>query len=169
MNFSLIASTFKGYVKIYLSFLEVARNKKMPGSGQKRNSAPPKVKLFTHVEIEMIDASGESEHLSFDLVPDEQADFYSGLLGEGTPLAKAILGQVAGSQVNLEAGETCTVKILTVNSIAKNVSSEGAARRKAVAEEALKQAERMNAMIFSTTVEGKWGEYDADGMMENWD
>jgi hypothetical protein len=141
----------------------------MSASGQKSPPITLKVKLFTHVEVEMIDASGESERLTFDIVPDEQADFYSGLLGEGTPLAQAILGQVAGDQVRYQAGETCLVRVLAVSPIEKTEAGEAAARRKAAAAEALKQAERTNAMIFATTVEGKWGEYDADGMMENWD
>jgi hypothetical protein len=141
----------------------------MPASEHKSHPTTPKVKLYTHVEVEMIDASGESERLSFDIVPDEQADFYSGLLGEGTPLAQAILGQVAGGQARIQAGENCLVRILAVSPIEGNEAGEAAARRKAAAAEALKQAERTNAMIFASTVEGKWGEYDADGMMENWD
>ena len=47
----------------------------------------------THVEVELIDEAGESERLVFDLVPDKQADFANGFLGESTPLAQAILGQ----------------------------------------------------------------------------
>jgi hypothetical protein len=39
-----------------------------------------KVDLGKHVEIELVDPEGEVERMAFDLVPDEQADFYSGLL-----------------------------------------------------------------------------------------
>jgi hypothetical protein len=128
-----------------------------------------KVKLFTHVEIELIDPSGESERMAFDIVPDEQADFYSGLLGESTPLARAILEQPVGSLARYDAGESCQVKILSARRIEPDLSGEAAARRKAAADEAFKQIERTSAMIFASTVEGKWGEYDADGMMEGWE
>jgi hypothetical protein len=127
------------------------------------------VALRTHVEIELIDSTGTSERLTFDLVPDEQADFYSGLLGESTPLAQAILGQVEGSLVPYLASDVRQVRIMTVGPSAIQMPEQAATRRKAAAQKALKQAERTNAMIFATSVEGKWGDYDADGMMENWD
>ena len=57
---------------------------------------PMLVALGTHVEVELIDESGASEHLAFDLVPDEQADFANGFLGAGTPLAQAIWGRTRG-------------------------------------------------------------------------
>ncbi|MBN1147806.1 MAG: GreA/GreB family elongation factor [Anaerolineales bacterium] len=149
----------------------------MPASDQHGNApvdshrAPPldKVKLYSHVEIELVDASGGSERLAFDIVPDEQADFYSGLLGVSAPLARAILEQPVGSLARYDAGEPCQVRILSAHRIESSQASEAAARRKAAADEARKQVERTNAMIFATTVEGKWGEYDADGMMENWE
>jgi hypothetical protein len=122
-----------------------------------------------HVEIELTDQEGENERLSFDIVPEEQADFYSGLLGENTPLARAILGQRAGSQVYYEAAGICRVRILAVRPIQSPASGEAADRRKTAVEQAIKQVERTNALIFATTVEGKWGEYDADGMIENWE
>jgi hypothetical protein len=130
--------------------------------------SPLPVSLGAHVAIELLSQSGESERLEFDLVPDDQADFYSGLLGESTPLARAILGQTVGSLVPYRQADIQQVRILTVDPSARQASSEAAARRKAAVQEAVKQAERTNALIFATTVEGKWGEYDADGMIENW-
>ncbi|MBN2550807.1 MAG: GreA/GreB family elongation factor [Anaerolineales bacterium] len=133
------------------------------------DASPQVVDLNTHVEIELVNQAGESEHLAFDLVSDDRADFYSGLLGVSTPLAQAILGQTAGSLAPYHAADIRQVRILAVTAISQAASSEPAMRRQEAVQEALKQVERTNAMIFASTVEGKWGEYDADGMMENWD
>ena len=127
-----------------------------------------KVDLGKHVEIELADPEGEVERLAFDLVPDEQADFYYGLLGISTPLAKAILGQRVGSVVNYRSGERYRVRILSVRPIDHENLGAAAERRKA-AQDAVKQAERTTALIFATSVDSKWGDYDADGMIENWD
>lgn len=132
------------------------------------NNSADVVDLYTHVEIELIDQAGQAERLGFDLVPDGQADFYSGLLGLSTPLAQAILGQPAGSLALYQAADIRQVRILAVTSLSQAASSEAATRRQEAVQEALKQVERTNAMIFASTIEGKWGEYDADGMMENW-
>jgi len=127
------------------------------------------VGLNTHVVIELIDPSDESECLEFDIVPDSQADFYSGLLGVSTPLAIAISGRKVGEMVYYEAGEIQRVKVLSIDPSSSLAMDDAAARRKAAVEQAVKQVQRTNALIFATSVEGKWGDYDADGMIENWD
>ena len=55
------------------------------------------------VEVELISSSGEVEHLAFTVVEDEQADFSAGFLGEGTPLAKTILGHSPDSKLEYRA------------------------------------------------------------------
>lgn len=122
----------------------------------------------SRVVVELIEPSGESEQLTFVLVPDEQADFYAGFLGLGTPLAQAILGQPAGSLCFYEANGIQRARVVNILGDETGDSGEAAARRKAAAEDAVRQVQRTNAMIFATTVEGKWGGYDADGMMEGW-
>jgi hypothetical protein len=141
----------------------------MSDSDSQREPAPAKVALGTHVEIELIDPSGESERLAFDVVPDDQADFRSGLSGEGTPLGRAILGRRVGEQMIYKAAEVLKVRIISIDPVASQPSDEAAARRKEAVQEAATQIERTNAMIFATTVEGKWGGYDADGMMKDWE
>ncbi len=64
---------------------------------QASNATPSLVAIGTHVEVELIDESGAGELLAVDIVSDSQADFASGFLGAGTLLARAILGQPAGS------------------------------------------------------------------------
>jgi hypothetical protein len=135
----------------------------------KKNPEHQVVARYTRVETDLIDSAGESEKLSFTVVPDEQADFSSGLLGENTPLASAIMGKPAGSPASYYANGLIRVKILSVTPIDHPNMGEGAARRKAAVEEAITQAERTSALIFSTSVAGKWGDYDADGMIEGWE
>jgi hypothetical protein len=134
-------------------------------------SAPQAVTLLTHVEIEMSyprDESrgneGEAEKLAFDIVPDAQADYYAGYLGESTPLAKAIMGCRVGNVVVYKAGEeACKVRILSIQPAAGKPGGEADARRAAV-QQAREQIAKTDAMIFASTVEGKWGEYDTDSM-----
>jgi hypothetical protein len=125
---------------------------------------PLAVALHTHVEIEMSDAYGDLETLAFDIVPDSQADYYAGYLGEGTPLAKAIMGCRVGNMVVYKAGEeACKVRILSIQAASGQAGGEAEARRAAV-QRAKEQIESTNAMIFASTVEGKWGEYDPDSL-----
>jgi hypothetical protein len=52
---------------------------------------PVRVGPGTHVQVELVDEAGNTEHLAFDVVPDAQADFAHGYLGIGTPLAQATM------------------------------------------------------------------------------
>lgn len=123
-------------------------------------NAPQAVALFTHVEVEMSDEWGEAEKLAFDIVPDAQADYYAGYLGEGTPLAKAIMGCRVGNLVVYKAGDAaCKVRILSIGPAAAEAGGEAEARRAAV-EQAREQIAKTDAMIFASTFEGKWGEYE---------
>jgi hypothetical protein len=120
--------------------------------------------LNTRVKLSLLTRSGEQEVLEFTLVADKTADFYAGYLGLGTPLAKAILGKTAGTTVPYRVGDTIAVKIETVSPAQEPSSGDSAARRQAEARQALDQINRTDAMIFTTTVEGKWGEYDPDAV-----
>jgi hypothetical protein len=137
--------------------------------GSKKPSGNPTVARFSRVELELIDPSGEREHMLVNIVPDDQADFYSGDLGESTPLAEAILGKPAGATASYYANGLVRVTILNITASDQASTGEAAAHRKAAVQRAITDAERTNALIFSTTVSGKWGDYDSDGMIENWD
>ena len=118
------------------------------------------VALGTHVEVELIDASGTSEPLAFDLVPDEQADFAHGFLGSGTPLARAILGKVGGESVTYRLGDVVSVRIVKVTEAVRAQEEDMAAKRQAVLQQAVAESERISDMVFALAVGSKWGDYD---------
>lgn len=125
-----------------------------------------RVALGSHVEIELVDASGESERLAFDLVPDAQADFYAGFLGESTPLAQAILGHAIGDRLAYQAGGTSEVRILLVAPSTRQPSPDRAARRQEVIREAVAQSELKNVLAVATAVDNKWGDYDPEALVK---
>jgi hypothetical protein len=112
------------------------------------------------VEVELSGRSGPPEHLTFTLVDDDQADFDAGFLGLSTPLAKTILGKLAGQTLAYRAGDLQSVKILSVQARGREQTEDVAARRQAVIDKAVKHSDSVNAMIFAGAVNSKWGEYD---------
>jgi Transcription elongation factor, GreA/GreB, C-term len=123
-------------------------------------NAALQVGLGTHVEVELLDESGGSDRLEFDIVPDNQADFAHGFLGVGTPLAQAILGQVAGNTVPYRVGDMAETRILSVTSGVRTPSDDVEARRQAVIQQAVARSEQINDMAFALAVGSKWGDYD---------
>jgi hypothetical protein len=112
------------------------------------------------VEVELSSRSGPPERLTFTLVDDSQADFDAGFLGLSTPLAKAILGKLAGQTLAYRVGDLQSVKILSVQAHGREQTEDVAARRQAVIDKAVKHSDSVNAMIFAGAVNSKWGEYD---------
>ena len=127
------------------------------------------VALGCHVEVELIGESGENEYLAFDIVPDSEADFSSGLLGVGTPLAQAIAGQHAGGVVPYRLGDILEVKILTVAPGARIPTGETAADRQGVIQKAISRSDLDDALRLALTVDVKWGDYDPEGIVSDWD
>jgi hypothetical protein len=127
---------------------------------QESNVTPIPVAIGTHVEFELVDESGTGELLAVDIVPDNQADFSSGFLGAGTPLAQAILGQPAGSVVPYKVGDILQVRILKVASKASAPPADVEAKRQAVIQKAIAQSELVSDMAFALAVGSKWGDYD---------
>jgi hypothetical protein len=119
-----------------------------------------------HVELEVRYTDGEVERLSLDLVADSAADFERGFLGESTPLAKAILGQTAGSSVNYSAGK---VRILSVAPSQKEAPADAAKKREETIQKAVSDSERTNQILFASSFSGKWGDYDPDSIKNNED
>ena len=114
------------------------------------------------VEIELrID--GEPERLSLTIVPDAQADYYAGFLGESTPLAKAILGQAVGAAVPYQDGRVI-IRDIRIADLPPEQAKENAAKRQEQLEQTHKEIAKTNAILFSLTVESKWGDYDPDGI-----
>ena len=129
-------------------------------------NVPLQVGLGTHVEVELLDESGGSERLAFDIVPDNQADFAHGFLGVGTPLAQAILGQVTGNAVPYRVGDIVEARILSVMSGVRTPSADVEAKRQAVIQQAVAQSEQISDMAFALAVGSKWGDYDPGGTKE---
>ncbi len=132
------------------------------------DSTQTRVALRMRVQIELVSRSEEREPLEFEIVPDPEADFYSGFLSENTPLAQAILGQVVGSVISYAVGDVKEVRILSALPGGGEGAAQAAAKRKAAVEEAIRHSDRTNAIIFASSFEGKWGGYDADTIDEEW-
>jgi hypothetical protein len=134
----------------------------------RRVQPPLAAQIGTHVVIELRDASGQSERLEVDLVPDELADLARGFLGVGTPLARAIAGQPAGSSVPYRQADIVSVRILSVAPARAAPDADAAEQREAALRKAVEEAQRTDAIVFASSFSGKWGDYDPQGM-EHWD
>jgi hypothetical protein len=129
----------------------------------------PRTQLGCLVEIELLSRSGEREHLKFDLVSDQQADYQAGFLGVSTPLAQAILGEKIGVTIPYFTDELMAVEILSIRESRRSPDTNPASRRKAALKDVQDQIEYTNAVLFAASVDTKWGEYDADGLdYEGW-
>lgn len=124
----------------------------------------PRVQLGSCVEIKLLSRSGESDLLEFDLVPDEQADYQAGFLGASTPIAQAILGEKAGITVPYFTDELMAIEIVSIRASTRGATGDAAAQREAVLKDAKDQIEFTNAVLFATSMNTKWGSYDADGL-----
>ncbi len=116
----------------------------------------------THVTVELVESSGDTERKEFTLVSTEQADFKSGLLDENTPLGKVLEGHHAGEVVAYSQGGLKEIRILAVDSGEGNIRSDAADKRRADVQKAEAHSEITNQMIFSTASGSKWGDYDVD-------
>ena len=114
------------------------------------------------VEVELLSQTGEPERLTFTLIEDSQADLDAGFLGVSTPLAKTLLGKMAGVTLPYRVGDLKAVKILAVQAQGREQTEDVAARREALNQKAVKHSDSVNAMIFAGAVNNKWGEYDFD-------
>ena len=129
----------------------------------------PRAQLGCLVEIELLSRSGEREHLKFDLVSDQQADYQAGFLGVSTPLAQAILGEKIGVTIPYFTDELMAVEILSIRESRRSPDTNPASRREAALKDVQDQIEYTNAVLFAASVDTKWGQYDADGLdYEGW-
>lgn len=121
------------------------------------------------VILEILSENDEVDSFSLEIVPDEVADFKAGLLGETTPLAQAILGHSAGETLSYHAGDIVQVKILEVELGTFNNFREVRERKQAILQEAIRQSDLTNAIIFASAVNNKWGDYDPGALLDNWE
>ncbi len=130
------------------------------------SSSPLKVWAGRHVELELKYQTSEVERLSLDVVADQSADFDHGFLGESTPLAKAIMGRQAGEVVPYRAGDIVEVRILSV-SVELSAPPEDLSRRREETERrAIRHSDHTSAVIYASSMNSKWGDYDPDGLKE---
>jgi hypothetical protein len=130
--------------------------------------AKMKIRTGMQVEIELVDLEGNAEHQVFVIVPDKLADYAHHLLGEGTPLAKSLMGRTVEEEVPYRLDDIVKVRILAVRSVVSDVSFDAASRREAEYRQALADFEKRNAAAFAASFSGKWGDYDPDGV-EKWE
>jgi len=125
--------------------------------------------LGHNVEIALIHRGGRRETLTFDLVPDEQADYAAGFLGISTHLAKAILGESAGTLIPYFTDELQAIEMLTVAESTRKADESAQEQRAANLIETRDQIDFRNAVLFAASTDTKWGGYDADGLdYDNW-
>jgi hypothetical protein len=118
----------------------------------------------THVEIELLSRSGENENMAFDIVPEPSADYARGYLSERTPLAQAITGHMQGETVPYKMEALYAVRILKVELSTDAPLAELAKQRQEKYDQAVRDAERSNAINFASSFSGKWGDYDPDSL-----
>src|SRR5512133_3606184 len=128
-----------------------------------------KVWAGRHVELELKYETAEVERMSLDVVADDAADFEHGFLGESTPLAKAILGKTAGSVVSYRAGDITQVRILSVSGELRGKPADLSDRREESLRKAIRHSDHTSAVIFASSMNSKWGDYDPDGLKEDED
>ncbi len=119
-----------------------------------------------HVEVEIQYDHGEVEQLSLDIVPDEAADFARGMLGESTPLAQAIAGKMAGSRVPYPVGDAREVRVLAVRAELEGRPVDLTQRRADTEREAVRKSDQTNLIIFASSVNNKWGDYDPGALLD---
>lgn len=122
-------------------------------------------KVGSLVTIELIDYIGQAERLTLQIVPDSSADFSKGFLGQGTPLARAIQGRRTGSIMPYSIGDLRQVRILSVQP-APSAPPDIEARRQETINKAIEDSERTSAIIFASSYNGKWGDYDPGAIEE---
>jgi Transcription elongation factor, GreA/GreB, C-term len=136
-----------------------AMNVDQDGSGSR-------VTIGMHVAITIGNKSETSERLEFDVVPDNQSDFSSGLISERAPLAQALLGHVRGETVKYvpPSGADQIVTILNVEPSQREILPI-TDRANSLGQLKDKIARRESRQIALTT-ELHYGSIDPDGIEE---
>ncbi len=126
------------------------------------------VRVGRRVQIVLAHEDESEEIRTLDIVPDSAADFEQGLLGAGTPLAKAIAGKHAGAVVTYRVGDLRSVRIVEVTRSPADLDRGAAERRQEIIAKAVSESDRTNALNFASSFSSKWGGYDPAGI-EEWD
>lgn len=127
-----------------------------------------RVRLGRRVHVVLSHADASEETLTLDIVPDAAADFERGLLGEGTPLAKALAGRRGGEMVDYCVGDLRQVRVLAVTRSPADLDLSSATRRQEIIDKAVSESDRTNALNFAASFSSKWGGYEPEGI-EVWE
>jgi hypothetical protein len=122
---------------------------------------PEIVRVGRRVVVELLDQDGRREQLTLDVVPDSAADFATGFLGAGAPLAQAIMGRPAGSVVPYAFADIVEVRVLSI-APGGQAPTDAASVRAAATQEAVDRANREESVRLALTVNVKWGGYDPE-------
>ena len=125
---------------------------------------PEEIRVGCQVEVILRDREGRQERLSAMIVPDEAADFSQGYLGQSTPLARALLGEKAGTILPYLKDDIYSIEIVSVTKPAVEAPQDAASKREASLRKAMREVENTNAMVFASSFSGKWGDYDPDSI-----
>jgi hypothetical protein len=123
--------------------------------------------LGSQVEVLLTDRIGHTERFTVIIVPDEIADFNHGLLSQNTPIAKALMGEKSGHVIPYLKDDILSIEVLSVTKPDTLPETEAAKKRKAKYLEAKREVEDTNAMVFASSFNGKWGDYDPDSISKD--
>lgn len=127
-----------------------------------------RVRVGRRVQVVLMHQDDSEEPLTLDIVADGAADFEQGLLGEGTPLAKALAGRRGGEIVDYRVGDLRQVRVLAVTRSPADLDLGSAARRQEIIDKAVSESDRTNALNFASSFSSKWGGYEPEGI-EVWE
>ncbi len=117
-----------------------------------------------HIEVELVDREGKKERFSLEIVPDSAADYSRGFLGESTPLAKALIGEKAGTVIPYLKDDILSIEILVITTSMLVPPADASENREAKLKKTIREVEHTNAMVFASSFSGKWGDYDPDSL-----
>ena len=139
-----------------------------PGHGAPGTIPTGVVALGTRVDVEMISELGDSERLTFDIVPD-RGHFAAGFLGAGTPLARRSWAAPSGASCRTRSAtwpRCMSWRSPSANAARPATRAEG---RQAMTQEAVEGAKLDEMVQLALTVNVKWGDYDPEGILPHED
>ena len=128
-----------------------------------------RIRVGCQVEVLLTARDGQKERFTVIIVPDEDADFKHGLLGENTPIAKALMGEKSGHVIPYLRDDILSIEVLSVRKPADLPKTDIAKQRKAQYLRSKREVEDTNAMVFASSFSGKWGDYDPDTIRKDKD
>jgi hypothetical protein len=130
-------------------------------------SDPDTIGVGCQVEVLLTERNGQTERFTVIIVPDEAADFNHGMLGENTPIAKALLGEKRGHIIPYLKDDILSIEVLSVTKPTTPPEFDVAKKRKDKYLQAKREVEDTNAMLFASSFSGKWGDYDPDSIAKD--